>query len=521
MDYPYLPEEIQEKIVKEHFPSFRQLVALSGVCKSWRSIAKDHLVNSFPGILVSETSCPREKCFHNDCRCVDCCRTAKLRRCQLRINSTNSRVPVPHHQFRPISTLFNSNNSSCRDMWGGTTRQIRLRESSVPTSMSFVTVDLDKCHCVASKDGWLVLTHSRDFSALGIHLLNPVTGASIPLPRLEPDGYRSRAMYRHVILSSSPEKHDCHLIVLSDIPGTPQVALCKVNGGYWKYTHEHYSRFFDIIECACYFGGKLYVVDRSIADRFSAVDGRKSVHVFDNLINVTEEDSTSPPPPTVRCVKLPYLGAAGPNWTACYYAMELNCQLIIVICHCSKGDVVYFQVYKLVSTKNGKYASNCWKEVRSLDGHAAFLGTHQCFCVPVKDDGTNIKRDHIYYLNNGCGQCALEYAHRNVDYGHGLDCGVFSLEDRKIVEHSRLATNNYQDYIWFLPMPWNIHKHLNKKNKKNKNKQKPRKSKEHHEIDVYEFKKCSLSKVADRNGLLLPFASDPTTPVTIALSLYH
>ncbi|CAN0879979.1 hypothetical protein LINGRAHAP2_LOCUS13396 [Linum grandiflorum] len=526
----YLPEEIQEKIVKEHSPSFGHLVSFFGVCRSWKSMAKDHLFNISPGILVSKTSCPREQCFHDVCSCFDC-RTGKPLRCQRRINSTNSRVRVPHHQFRPISALFDSNISSRRVMWCRKTKQIRLPVKGE----SFANVDLEKCHCVASKDGWLVLVETRDSVPLRIYLLNPITGASIPVFRLKHDKYRSHIMVRHVILTSSPEKHDCHLIVLSDHrDSTPGVAWCKVNGGSWNYTWT-YSRFFDRILCACYFGRKLYVVD-SIVDRYSAMDGRISVHVLDNLINVTEDDEAGPPPPppppsprprsrrarrarrprpshpTARTLKLPCFGVARQNWTTRYYAMELNCQLIIVICHrCCNGDDVEFQVYKLVYTTYEKGVSYCWKEVSSLDGHAAFLGTHQCFCVPVKDDGMNIKRDHIYYLNNGCGQCALEYAHRNVDYGPGLDCGVFSLEDRKIVEHSHLAADNYQDYTWFLPMPWDIHKQSNDEKNKNKNKKKPRKPKENHETNDG-LNKCSSSKMTDRNRLLLERASDLPTP---------
>ncbi|CAN0880009.1 hypothetical protein LINGRAHAP2_LOCUS13411 [Linum grandiflorum] len=438
MGCPYLPKEIEEKIAKDHLVTFTQLAAFSAVCTSWRSIAHDlHCHCSIPGILVSKTSCPRKNCCERDPGCIDCLSGVPHRLCRIHCN--------PHHQFRPISAIFTSTGSrfptpskAC-----GTRRRMHLRnrgEGGRGDGQS-PAVDLEKCHCIASKDGWLVLVQPRgDCYPVRIYLLNPVTGASILLPSLKYDGYRPRAKLSHVILSSSPEKHDCHLVGLfgsNDYYDTPQVAWCKVNGGRWEYTRND-SEFFNVVECSCYIAGRFYVVDRE-----------KSVHVFDNLFNGVGR-------PTVRSFALPDLGDEGRTWTS-YYAMELNGQLIVVVRY-YQGDVVMFRVYKL------EHDNTNWIEVRSLDGHAMFLGTHQSFCVRVQDDGTIIG-DRIYFLNNSCGQCVLEGAHNR-----------------------------------------DVHKHLNKKKKK------AQKSKERHKIDDNGFELRSSSKLTDHSRLLQRLASNRITP---------
>ncbi|CAN0923915.1 hypothetical protein LINGRAHAP2_LOCUS33831 [Linum grandiflorum] len=413
MDDVYLPEEIQEKIVKEHSVSFDQLVSFSGVCTSWNSAAHE-LYNrrcSFPGILVSKTS---------DC---DDCRTGKRHRCNHRTNSGGS-----YHQFRPISTLFNSPVTPppriLRSPQDCPTRRMILLPDIEGTE---VNIDLIRCKCMASKDGWLVLVQERSHPLpVRIFLLNPITGASIALPF--PLKFRSLS---HVVLSSSPGNHDCHVIIFRnpDYRGDddiPQVAWCKVSGGGWKFTRRN-SRFFNHVRSASYIGGKLYVVD---IERY--------VHVFDKLINVTGDP---PPPAVLRSLKLPgtrptpYYDHDRSRY--CYYSMELNCQLIIVR-RCFRECETRFQVYML----DGQDTRN-WTEVTSLDGHAVFLGTRQSFCVPVLQSNGMIKADHVYYMSNKV-----------------RECWVYSLKEQKEVERSDLPDDDYQDYTWLLPMPWDIHKHL-------------------------------------------------------------
>ncbi|CAN0892705.1 hypothetical protein LINGRAHAP2_LOCUS17711 [Linum grandiflorum] len=452
-----LPEEIEEKIVKEHLTTFTQLVSFSGVSRSLRSIAKEINISCFPGILVSKTSCPDERCKEDHCNLHECRNTGRCRRCN-----------TPHHQFRPISTIFNSTITASGVpplMWSpqdcASTRKMMLRGPYGSV------VDLEKCHCMASKDGWLVLAQQYS-SRARIYLLNPITGASIHLPPLDCKGYEPGnriIMFKVVVLSSSPDDHDCRVICLFRIPHkNSPIAWCKLRGGCWKFsTRSNDFMFFISVVSACYIGGKLCVVD----------DDEKCVNVIDNFINVMDNHEVVDP--RVRSFPLSSIVPPPDDDEIEFHPMELNGQLILV----RPDHVRAFRVYKLVE-EDDPCSNSYWEEVRSLDGHAMFLGTHQSFCVPVnKNNETMIRGDHVYYLGNNCGQCELRYCHpedrydRNEFEDRGF-CGVFNLADGKLVEHSRLPTNSYQDYTWLLPMPWDIHKHL-KNFKKEKMPPKPKK----------------------------------------------
>ncbi|CAN0916799.1 hypothetical protein LINGRAHAP2_LOCUS29906 [Linum grandiflorum] len=448
-----LPKEIEQKIVEEHLFSFDQLVSFSGVCKSWRSFAKDHyynnLLRSFPGILVTKTLCPnapfcQEHFYHEENR-------------DYFTNFTSD------HQFLTISTIFNSVTPPPQQqlVWSSQTAGMMMLPAP---HKSWEAADLERCHCIASKDGWLVLLEDhqpeedrppcRDTVRVRIFVFNPITGASILLPplptKLPPQRYGPSDNIAHAILSSSPEKHkDCHVILFVSPPFcSSTISWCKVSGGSWN---EWIDCIPGKIKSACYIGAKLYVLSRDYVNVI--------VNVIENLLD--DEVVATRPPHMVTLI--PFPRDAVPHnytWPTLFHVTELNRQLIVV--HKYENLVT---VYKLVAT------SNCWKEVRSLDGHALFLGAHQCFCVPVKNNNNGIiKADHIYYLNNSCGHCEWRHTPWNFHRSHVPEwgaCGIFSLEDQQLVARSHLppgmanmadVANNYEDYTWLVPMPWDIHK---------------------------------------------------------------
>ncbi|CAN0880014.1 hypothetical protein LINGRAHAP2_LOCUS13416, partial [Linum grandiflorum] len=79
-----------------------------------------------------------------------------------------------------------------------------------------------------------------------------------------------------------------------------------------------------------------------------------------------------------------------------------------------------------------------------------------------------------------------------------LEFGIFNYENQQLVQHSRIDSHHIEDYVWFQPMPWDVHKSFEKK----KMKQQLWKLEERHETDDNSFKQCSSSKVTDHNRLL-------------------
>ncbi|CAN0864668.1 hypothetical protein LINGRAHAP2_LOCUS9013 [Linum grandiflorum] len=456
-DYSKLPEEIVDKIATKHLQTFSQLVAFSGVCTSWRSAAladlhnrrRRHHVPFLPGILNSGASpITQYRGWSYD--------------------PENRNPDSPHYQFQPISTLFHSASSVNPPPPRWSPPDFPAEEQS--------TVDLEKCHCIASRDGWLVLAHYNEKSPLNIYVVNPVTGASIPLPPLLPDQFEfgDLCVGHCTVLSSSPEDDDFHVILVTWSSGstTPSVAWCNIRGGGgdWKtFTTRSGTNSYDyhIVECATYFGGDLYIVER---DNY--------VHVFCNMINSTDPSVRSYP--FSSAMLTPYLGTdLYPYSKSLHHTFELDGELIVVLRHCYSFNYdVVVQVYKLTSDYS-------WEEVKSLEGYAVFLGTHQSLCVAINNnDDTMVKGNHIYYIDFSCGHCDFEFEEGDGDfwYNHSVDYGVYSLRDQKLVEHYRghdplgsstdeektieLSSRElFSNHIWFSPIPWDIHKHLNKQKK--------------------------------------------------------
>ncbi|CAN1184333.1 hypothetical protein LINPERHAP2_LOCUS36913 [Linum perenne] len=464
-DYSQLPEEIVEKIATEHLDTFSQVVAFSGVCTSWRSAALDlynrrHHVPSLPGILVSEASRKRPHCdIHHRHKYTDPAPNSRRR---------------PHHQFLPISTIFDGVDSVVNppSRWSPpdflTRRRMNLRLQTLEeeaeeelglesTPNSAIAVDLQKCHCIASRDGWLVLSdypwHPRP--TMKIFIVNPVTRASIVLPPLLYDQFKYLDR-GYTVLSSSPDDDDCYIIIITIYCGTPQVAWCKVNGGLWKFTPKDF-RIGLLPECHAYFGDKLYLVD---SDNY--------LHIISNLINSTEAA-----PPTVKsflfssAMECPYNTDEECEQWSFHHVLELKGEPVVILRYCYK-DSVTVKVYKLVllvPASSLSCSDYCWEEVKSLDGYAVFLGTHQSMCVALKNiDNKMVKGNHIYYLNFSCSHCDFFDEHYDTEpwWYYSRDCGVYSLEHRKLVERSR-GRDRYRDYVWFSPMPWDIRKHIEEK----------------------------------------------------------
>ncbi|CAL1407928.1 unnamed protein product [Linum trigynum] len=329
---------------------------------------------------------------------------------------------------------------------------------------------------LASKDGWILreLPFHGDSRGrhLDLYLLNPFTGASIPLPLLKSE---SSSFDLKAIISSSPDgDQDCHVFTLSGLR-KKLLAWCKVGpgggGGGWTYPPKNCLvcvRDYTPLD-ACYSNGNLYLagedalwVVHDILKPFSAAAGPivKAFPYSGHMKSFDAQNGCAPVSGTH-----PYL---------CH--LDGGGQVRVILPDCKGDYYVGFRVFKLVdegkgldrvldyfpsgNVDRGEY----WEEVWSLDGHAVFIGTHQSFAFPTKVDAiasqatsilnpnaSGIRGDYIYSaLNRVCGH--LE------SFGAPDWDGAFDLANRKFQRfaHDELyGDNKTRDAIfWFIPVPW-------------------------------------------------------------------
>ncbi|CAL1407849.1 unnamed protein product [Linum trigynum] len=243
MDYSELVSDVLEKIVTEHVHTFSQLVAFSGVCKSWRTAAlplrhRRPLSMQLPGLLISQAAAVPSK------------------------SPAASRYCGPPHDFVPLTTIQqptsppSPSRQPAEETRSSTKRRRRLPHVTLPHFPSrskvshiiresvrlhwgddiyldddpYLGSTIQAKHYVASNDGWiLIMQHQHVLSPISFYLLNPITKSSIPLPPLP-----FPANPTHILkgaISSSPdqdddEEEDCHVFLL--FRSRPQLAWCNV-----------------------------------------------------------------------------------------------------------------------------------------------------------------------------------------------------------------------------------------------------------------------------------------------------
>ncbi|CAL1393096.1 unnamed protein product [Linum trigynum] len=488
MDYSGLPVDILDKIVNQHLHALSQLLAFSGVSKSWRSVALPHrhrLLQSMqlPGLLISQASAilpespaPSRYCGppHDFLPLITTTTMQPITPSPTVVPSTKStrrkrlpRVMLPH--FPSLSDVSHILRESERH------KKMYIDFDDHPYLGSTVQSKL----YVASKDGWILIIHPRRHG-VNLYLFNPITNSSIPLPPL-PFPANPKDILKALISSSPDSDQDtcccCHVIIL--FRSLPQLAWCNVQeaaaaaaatkdddddhdgrrAGGWKFTSRDYRIVNIIYQWRVdmdYFGGKLYVLE----------DG-EHVSVVEGLLTCKLSVRVFPLSPAMSYMSSWRARAREDYYKTSYHLANLRGQLLVILSHrydwynpTDPNSVLKFEVYKLVSMKGGDKGGSStstsyfWAEVTDLDGHAVFLGSHQSFCLPADPLNNGVKGNRIYFVFE-------DYGSNN--YGNG--CGMFDLGNQRVERfchhdpNDKMIVERKARSFWFLPMPWDIQKH--------------------------------------------------------------
>ncbi|CAN0902793.1 hypothetical protein LINGRAHAP2_LOCUS22196 [Linum grandiflorum] len=376
-----LSQDIADKMIAlEYSNTFPELPTLAGVNSS--AVIDRKFLQSFPGLFISGG--PQNHPYEF----VPFSSVSSM----LDLNKKNSDSPVP-----PPT----------------------LRWSPPPTSKT----PFARCQCVASKDGWLVLTQPTSTGRPGflVHVFNPITGDAVALPPLS--NFAAKDICK-VILSCSPEDEECCVFIL--FQSAPQLAWCKP-GGNWVFPASA-NLLFESLEDAAYSSGKLYVVDNHHGHR-------RYVHILDN---------PTAPAATISSIEFSPVMMSSHSVGSTKFrhvAFDLDGQLLILIRHLER-EIVTFRVYRLLDTTS----STNWEEVKSFDGYVLFLGQHESFCRPVGDDDSTIRPNSIYFAFYG----PKYYQNDAFWRWHVNDCGIFTLDQK--FERFSPTQQRSQLFFWFLPM---------------------------------------------------------------------
>ncbi|CAL1407929.1 unnamed protein product [Linum trigynum] len=518
MDYSGLPNEIIEKIASQHLDTaVSQLLSFSGVCRSWRSAA--FLLRCPPVLFVPQTAASAASLS-----------PAAAPRGQIHdfvsLTTLTSIVPTTPLQPPPppsIALPLFPSPTKMSDVHGQRDRYLRLHQEFITTfpregasSSSSCSSYYVEAISLASKDGWILRQppfYGKYRGHLDLYLLNPFTGASIPLPPLKP----KYACVRKAIISSSPDDDDCHVFTLS----TRQkdlLAWCKVGrsggGGGWAFPPENClaKRLRGNIPLdVSYSNGNLYlaveealwVVHDILKPSSAAIGPIVKAFPFSRYMKSFEARN---------CCR-PYLchldGGRGqvrvvlPDCNGDYYGDHLGFRVFRLVVDEGKG------LDRVVDFDCGE-GDDYWEQVWSLDGHALFIGAHQSLSfpttkvdatiadqetsqdfvqeprptrfqagsVPVASSSTTaasmlnpnargIRGDHIYFALNRVCEHWESFGAANRD-------GAFDLANRKFqrfAHDERYGDNKTWDPIfWFIPVPW-----VNTKSTASKNEQRRKK----------------------------------------------
>ncbi|KAF9625449.1 hypothetical protein IFM89_022846 [Coptis chinensis] len=287
-----------------------------------------------------------------------------------------------------------------------------------------------ECHCWGSPFGWVV-TVAFDHK---VHMLNPLSRASLPLPPLSAFNdryfdakspgknrmsYITKAVVVEVSSSSIAEEQFLVLIIYG---GCNSLAFARPGDETWTPMLCHTKAVFD----ALYFNGQFY-----------AVNSWGFVHLCDTY-GLPRSQSTifARPPPNVKGVDR-------------FYILELQGELHLVVRVLDFGtDMPAIEFQHLLKTKlievyKCDFCTRKWEKLQNLGDHAIFIGSNNSVSLKASDY-PGCKPSCIYFTDDH-----NEASGRLV----GHDMGIFNMDTGEIerLYEGDDSLSRYSPPVWITP----------------------------------------------------------------------
>ncbi|KAJ3692692.1 hypothetical protein LUZ60_011787 [Juncus effusus] len=304
------------------------------------------------------------------------------------------------------------------------------------------------CWIYGSSNGWLGVINNN----LDLELLNPLTRASVPLPRLDsvtiekylemssdykPSYARDSYVKKVTIMEDSTSPLNFLVAIIFSAEQT--LGLCRLADKEWTVLSarikpppgeiEYHRSFKDVI----FYNGKVYALETysvKVFDYFGPGNVRATTSIKIPGRNEEYGVSTSYGSYLVMsCGNLLYVQRYGEYCLPIYGGWNEPLKLAMT---------KYFKVYRLGSDKE------TWIRVYSLEGESLFVGSNDSVSVSTKERPW-LKPDCIYFMDD------LHLPDEFKPSRFELDNGVFSLKENCVVERFDIKDS---DSVWPMPAMW-------------------------------------------------------------------
>ncbi|KAJ3692693.1 hypothetical protein LUZ60_011788 [Juncus effusus] len=300
-----------------------------------------------------------------------------------------------------------------------------------------------------STNGWLSIINNN----LDLELLNPLTRARVPLPRLDSvtiedylklsshstPSFAKSSYLKKVVTMENPTS-PLNFLVAIIFSKEQKLGICRLGDKDWTVLsarikpppgHWEFYRSFEDIMCH---QGKFYALETYSVKVFDYL-GPSNVRTATS-INIPDDDKEDPLIPFLSAYlvmssgDLLFVQRYGDDYIKTYFN-NFNPQ-------CELPMTKLFKVYRLGKDKE------TWIRIYSLEGESLFVGSNDSISVSTKERPW-LKPDCIYFMDDE------HLRHEKLGRGYQCDNGVFSLKENRVVERFNIQ---HSLSVWPMPALW-------------------------------------------------------------------